>query len=954
MSLRTGSALLLFLLLGWPSRADCQVSLPYTRIPLVFEENKGQIDSRVRFATHTRDFALHLTPSEAVFSLQKVGLPRESVRLGWGSSITPEGITPQPGRANYFSGTDSSRWRRGIRQFGQVRYPEIFPGIDLIFYGNHRKLEYDLVVAPGADPRSLRLHLDGARRLAVTPQGDLRVHLKTTYLDFTRPVGYQQIGGTRHPVKVSYRLQSRKDIQLDVAPYDPSYPLVIDPSVSMTYLGGGDTDLVSAVAVDSAGNTYVTGYTTSIDFPHPTGSAFKSTLNDGDADAFVIKLNPQATAILYATYLGGTQADFGRAIAVDSSGNAYITGSTIGEFPITSGAYRTTITASPSVFIAKLDPTGGTLVYSTLLDAAGAGAGIAVDTSGNAYVTGYTYTAGFTTSSGAFQRRLGGGTDAFVVKVNPAGIGLAYATFLGGNGEDQGTAIDIDSSGNAYVAGFTSSPNFPTTTGAFKTTYGGSIDAFVTKLNPTGTALVWSTFLGGTSTDRAYAVAVDSSSNVFVAGQTYSSGFPVTAGAYNTTFAGGGSDAFVAKILSTGASLLYSTFLGSSSSCTIRDPFRVYQCDAAYGIAIDPVSRAWVTGLAGPGFPTTPDAVQPIAASSADAFVTELNAAGSALVYSTFLGGSQAEAATGIKLDATGVNVTLTGFTQSSDLPATSGSLQPTSPGGATDGFLARIAGCAVTLAATTSFFPPSAGSFNLGVFAPSGCSWQAFSNQPWLTLGTATGTGNGSIQCFVAANFGPSRIAQLYVSGPTFTLTQNAGGPATCPASPVTGDGSWFGADGGTFNLAVSAACPWTASTAQSWITLNSGAAGTGNGTINYTIAPNSSQRARLDGLITITGTTTSTYAIRQVGSTCTYSLSRQSQYFNVGGGSSSLTVTTQSNCTWNVSNPASWVSIDSGASGTGSGTVSYTVAPNASGTVRFVNITIGGQTFTISQDIV
>ena len=299
--------------------------------------------------------------------------------------------------------------------------------------------------------------------------------------------------------------------------------------------------------MDASGNVFVTGYTSSSDFP-TTAGAYDATAN-GSHDAFVTKLNPTGAGLVYSTFLGGSSGGLGNGIAVDASGNAFVTG---------------------TAFVTKLNPTGTGLVYSTFLGGSSGdfGNGIAVDASGNAFVTGYTSSSNFPTTAGAYDATFNGGSDAFVTKLNPTGTGLVYSTFLGGSGSssssDSGSGIAVDASGNAFVTGYTSSSNFPTTAGAYDATANGGTDAFVTKLNPTGTGLVYSTFLGGSERDYGNGIAVDASGNAFVTGYTDSSNFPTTAGAYDAT-ANGGSDAFVTKLNPTGTGLVYSTFLGGSS-----------------------------------------------------------------------------------------------------------------------------------------------------------------------------------------------------------------------------------------------------------------------------------------------------------------------------------------------------------------------------------------------------
>ncbi|MBM3747347.1 MAG: hypothetical protein FJW34_16295, partial [Acidobacteria bacterium] len=390
----------------------------------------------------------------------------------------------------------------------------------------------------------------------------------------------------------------------------------------------------------------MTGQTTSADFP-ATGGALDTTSNGSD-DVFVAKLNPAGTAIVYSTYLGGSGADSGTAIAVDSSGNAYVTGSTeSSNFPTTAGAFDTTANGGTDVFVAKLNPTGTALVYSTFLGGSGLDAGwaVAVDSVGSAYVAGTTWSVGFPTTAGAFDTSHNGGADVFVAKVNSSGNGLAYATFLGGSGEDAALDLALDSTGNAYLTGFTSSSNFPVTSGAYDTSFNGgsfSIDAFVTNLNPTGTALLYSTFLGSNGDEWGHRIAVDAAGSAYVAGQTWSGAFPTTTGAFDTSF-NGLADVFVSKLTPTGAGLSYSTFLGGADY------------DSPTGLTVDAAGRAALAGrTTSANYPVTAGATDPSFNGLSDAFLTRLDATGSQLLYSSFLGGAGHDSATGLALDAAG------------------------------------------------------------------------------------------------------------------------------------------------------------------------------------------------------------------------------------------------------------------------------------------------------------
>jgi hypothetical protein len=666
---------------------QARTAASYGELPLSFEVNQGQAKSAVRYLARGPGYALFLTPTESILSLRSGGgtAPRDRpdavirMRLA-GANPEPQlsGVDRLPGTINYFLGDDPTHWRSAVPTYAKVKYDDVYPGIDLVYYGNQRTLEFDFVVAAGADPSRVRLVFDGVEKLSLDREGNLVLATAVGNLVQRKPVIYQDIDGIRRTIEGGYRLRGKRQASFDVARYDRTRPLVIDPTLTYsTYLGGSNADRAHAIAADATGNVYVTGFSYG---SFPTTPGAYQTTGGINGTIFVSKLKPTGSALVYSTYLGGAGgSDSVGGIAVDASGNAYLTGSTRGGFPTTPGAHRTTFGGgiySWDAFVTKLNPTGTALVYSTYLGAtiSATGAGIAVDTGGNAYLTGAT-SGGLPTTPGAYQGTIGGfDDDIFVTKLNATGTALVYSTYVGGYFTEVGSAIAVDGSGNAYVTGL-ADYTLPTTPGAFQPQSGGShADAFVTKLNAAGSALVYSTFLGGSAYDYGRAIAVDSSGNAYVTGET-SSGFPTTAGAYQTV-PGGGDEAFVSKLNATGSALVYSTYLGGADG------------DRGLGIAVDGSGSAYVTGYAGGGFPTTPSSVQTFGG-IVDAFLTKLNATGSALVYSTFLGGAGADEGTGIAMDASGA-VYVAGFTEGG-FPITPSAFQ-SNYGGMTDAFVARLA----------------------------------------------------------------------------------------------------------------------------------------------------------------------------------------------------------------------------------------------------------------------
>lgn len=583
-----------------------------------------------------------------------------------------------PGTANYFLGNDPSKWHSGVSRYARVSYQDVYPGVNLAFYGAQRQLEFDFVVAPGANPAPIGFRFTGNQGMKTDDSGNLIIFSAAGDVLLHKPIAYQERNGARQPVDARFSLQANNQIAFELGNYDHNRELVIDPSVSYaysTYLGGLLDDEGFGIAFDGNGNAYITGETASTNFPTVVGGVSASNKGGGD-DVFVSKIASDGSSLIYSTYVGGGGIDSGNAIAVDASGDAFVAGGTAStDFPTTSGAFQTKIgsgstgNASDNAFVFELNSSGSALTYSTYL---GGGVsdvahGVAVDSSGNAYVAGETFSSDFPTQI-PIQATLTGTANAFVTKLNPSGTKLAYSTFLGGSVVDAAQSIALDSSDNAYLTGSTTSLNFPTTTGAYQTACKSCLtnktsNAFVTVVNMAGTAYVYSTFLGGNGTDVGTGIAVDSSGDAYLTGSTTSANFP-TQSALQSVY-GGSTDAFVTKLNPTGSALLYSTYLGGSGF------------DAGAGIAIDTAGDAYVTGqtsssqtgliafrLANP--------IQASLKGPSDAFVSEFNPSGSALIFSTYLGGSLAEdlgATGGIAVDKPGTFIYVTGNTASTDFP---------------------------------------------------------------------------------------------------------------------------------------------------------------------------------------------------------------------------------------------------------------------------------------------
>jgi hypothetical protein len=671
-----------------------RISEAYNKLPLSFEENRGQVDREVKYISRGSGYMLFLTPTEAVLSLRKAGgvgrdekQPRgllnpqsaignpqsEVLRMKLhDANLTPAitGESETKVRTNYFKGKDPEKWHTGVSRYERVRYAQVYPGVDMIYYGQQQQLEYDFEVAPGADPGRIALEFEGVHRVQIEGgTGDLVLETAGGEVRQHKPVAYQEEGGERQEVESRYVMQGKSRVGIEVGEYDRTRRLVIDPTLTYsTYLGGSDSDSGAGIAVDSAGMAYVTGYTLSYDFPVLNEYQTYQDYND----VFVTKLDTNASgadSLLYSTYLGGSYGDnIGTGIAVDSAGIVYVTGYTnTYDFPVLN-EYQTYLGGSYDAFVTKLDTNASgadSLLYSTYLGGSDDSAGdvsfaIAADASGYAYVTGETDASDFPTKN-QYQTDQEG-IDVFVTKLDTNASGadsLLYSTYLGGSEYDDGRSIDADASGHAYITGYTGSTNFPVFH-QYQTDQAGT-DAFVTKINTIASgaaSLQYSTYLGGSDSDSGAGIAVDTSGRAYVTGFTDSTNFPVFH-QYQTDQ--GGTDAFVTKInpiASGAASLLYSTYLGGSDT------------DSGAGIAVDSAGIAYVTGYTmSDDFPMLHQYQTP--QGGTDAFVTRINATAlgaASLLNSTYLGGSYYDYANGIAVDSAG-NAYVTGFTFSYDFP---------------------------------------------------------------------------------------------------------------------------------------------------------------------------------------------------------------------------------------------------------------------------------------------
>jgi Ca2+-binding RTX toxin-like protein len=623
-------------------------------LPISFVENRGQTDRRTVFSLQGASAPVSFTEAGLAFTFAD---PSES-SMRWGVRQDFVGARPQrpsgedrlDGVVSYFRGHEDL-WKSGIPTYGGIVYRDLWRGIDLAYAGEDGTLKYELRLDPGADPSDIRLRWRGATQVQIESDGSLSVITPGGTISDAPPVAYQTIGGRRVRVEAEHEVHGTT-AGFRLGAYDPTRALVIDPTllVYAGYIGGGGDDLGFSVAVDTAGAAYVAGQTDSApgSFPETVGPF----LAKGEAsDAFVAKVAPDGTSLVYAGYIGGAGDEGAYGIAVDAAGAAYVTGPTTSDqstFPETVGPVLSKgLGSTPDAFVAKVNPGGTALVYAGYIGGIGSdeGFGIAVDGAGAAYVTGYTDSSlGFPTSVGPDTSKPGG-SDAFITKVLPAGTGFQYSGFIGGSGEDFGNSVAVDGAGAAYVTGDTDSDQvtFPDTGGP-DLSFNGGTDAFVAKVNPGGTALSYAGYIGGDDLDVPLSIALDASMSAYVTGFTLSDAttFPETVGPLLSK--SGGTDAFVAKVAPGGGGLTYAGYLGGAGD------------DRGHAVAVDSSGAAYVTGRTDSQPATFPETVGPllVPGGELDAFVAKITAGGTAFAYAGYLGGAGRDVGYGIAVDAAG------------------------------------------------------------------------------------------------------------------------------------------------------------------------------------------------------------------------------------------------------------------------------------------------------------
>ena len=861
----------------------------FANLPLVFESNRGQSDSSVKFLSRGSGYGLFLTENEAVLTLQHSALSTQHsagrvsvVRMaldGADASSQIVGMAPLLGKSNYFIGNDPAKWHRDVPQFAQVRYENVYPGIDLLYYGNQGRVEYDFKVAPGADPNQIALRFHDSEKMVLTSAGDLVLATNAGDVRLKAPRVYQEIGQEHQSVAGRFILRANHRVGFEIGAYDRSRTLIIDPVLTYsTYLGGSGNEGCSAIsgavksgcpaiAVDSAGNAYVAGTTTSADFP-PSGTPYQATLS-GAADIFIAKLKSDGSALLFSTYLGGTGTDTSAGVATDSGFNVVVAGTTnSADFPTngTNAAFQPTpLSSGNHVFVSKLDSNGSNLIYSTYLSGstgADNATGLALDVRGLAYLTGTTTSTDFPTTSGAFQTTSKATNQFFMSKVDPSLTGsasLVYSTYLGGSapasGVTVGGGIAVDTSStspNVLITGGTSFTDMPVLNASQGTNAGG-IDAFVAKFIPTnasGTEQIYLTYLGGSGDEIGNGIAVDSGGSAYVTGSTTSTDLPAAGtGPFQPAYGGGASDAFLVKLNNPASgvsvALTYATYLGGSGT------------DVGLAVAVDSLQGARLTGYTdSSNFPTQVP-VQASLGGGTDAFATRIDTTATTATaaghYSTYLGGSGNDRGTGIAVDPQGASY-VAGETASSNFPKQNPFQSSLS--GSSDAFVTKL-GSTVNLSIAATATPSPTGVGNAVSFK------YTITNNGDLTTGITFSDVLPSGATFVSASTSPGSCGTPTGSPSTLTCaigTLNAGATATVTVvlTPTVagsiGNSGTVTVLGSTFTATASASATvsdFAISVAPASVTVPAGTPATYQVTVTPTAAfPNSVSLSCTSGL--------------------------------------------------------------------------------------------------------
>jgi hypothetical protein len=698
------------------AQGNFKLSNVLQNLPISFEKNVGQAGDGADVVARGRGYNLLLTNKAAVLELRSF-FRKNSL---FGNKLNPEETALQsttkilkvemvgsnqnptllvngelPGKVNYLIGNNSANWFKNIPTFSKVTYGNLYPGIDLTYYGNQGQIEYDFNVSPGSDFKNIIFRLSGSKKMDVNLFGDIIIDLDGQNVKIQKPQIYQVINGVRKNIPGNYIFLGNNEFSFQIDQYDKNHPLTIDPFlIYSTFFGGSAGDNISSMVLDNSGSLSFAGSTNSLNFP--TLNAVQSSYAGGSSDTYVTKLSNDGSYVIYSTYIGGSSpsnnSEAALAIAVDDADNAYVTGFTnSNNFPVVNSlsGYHGGVPGSTDGFVFKLSSDGDSLLYSTYLGGSDGDypTGIAADGPGNAYIAGWTFSSDYPTVN-AFQPSSGGtisgqNIDSFVSKLDSQGNSLVYSTYLGGSSNDYNGGIAIDSSGNAYIAGYTSSNNFPISN-AFQSQKSSntmsSFDAYLTKLSPNGQNLTYSTYLGGNSpygaSNVAQSVTVDNNGDAFVVGSTDSPNFPTLNALQPTLIGWPNNNAFITEFNTSGDGLIFSTFLGghnntSASKVVLGNDGYIYVAGGTQSV----------------DFPVV-DPVQASISGGQDAFVSRITPNGGALSLSTYLGGSGDDYSGGVAVDGTG-NIYIGGTTGSSNFPIIN-SIQP-GIGGQQDAFLSKI-----------------------------------------------------------------------------------------------------------------------------------------------------------------------------------------------------------------------------------------------------------------------
>jgi hypothetical protein len=635
-----------------------------------FVSNQGQWHKEILFSAQTfagnffidsnHHLVYNIVKSEKPDSSKKnfSGIVLKEILLNTNSlSIKPQ--NPSTAKVNYFKGNNPKQWISNIPTFHSISYGEIYPDIELQLKAYSQSIEKLFFIKPNAQIEDIKIKVEGIKDLKINEKGELVLSTSLGEVLFTKPKGYYQ-DQTEQEIEVSYVVYNKDEYGFKIKDYDKTRTVVIDPLLASTYLGGRDPDIGNSLAVDSSGNVFITGWTKSKNFPTRAG-AYDTSYNDGE-DVFVAKFNNNLSSLLASTYLGGSGNEEGNSLAMDSSSNVFITGWTYSnDFPTTEGAYDTSYNGG-AVFVAKFNNDLSSLLASTYLGG-GYGYSLAIDSSDNVFITGWTYSNDFPTTEGAYDTSWNGGGDVFLAKFNNDLSSLLASTYLGGDDKEESKSLAIDSSGNVFITGYTDSKNFPTPARAYDTSWNGGQDVFVAKFNNSLSSLLASSYLGGDDQEESKSLAIDSSGNVFITGDTDSKNFPTPARAYDTSW-NGGQDVFVAKFNNSLSSLLASTYLGGSDY------------NSGSSLAVDSSGNVFITGYTdSKNFPTIAGAYDTSYNDGDygdDVFVAKFNNNLSSLLASTYLGGSDYDSGSSLAVDSSG-NVFITGKTSSNNFPTTKG-----------------------------------------------------------------------------------------------------------------------------------------------------------------------------------------------------------------------------------------------------------------------------------------